>query len=175
MLNSVKLSILKTPCIKFALLVLFFSVYLVYFHESLSDSGLEPWCCLPCGFGLLPSHDSHRFIHPDLFEVIDPWSNCPFILFLSRIFRSSLYTSWSFWSNLTIISLFNSHFSLHLYFIALYILILHLYIFTVYTSWFQLHQNRSIQFSHLLHLQTILPFTSRSVCRICNPFSIIFH
>ena len=49
-----------------------FSVYLVYFYESLSDSGLEPWCCLPCGFGLLPSHDSHRFIHPDLFEVIDP-------------------------------------------------------------------------------------------------------
>ena len=54
---------------KICLVVVVFSVTLVYFHEFLSDSGLEPWCCLPCGFGLLPSHDSHRSIHPDFFEV----------------------------------------------------------------------------------------------------------
>ena len=60
--------------------VVVFSVQLVFFHEFLLDSGLEPWCCLPCGFRLLPSHDSHRAIHPDLFEVID--QNCSFMLFL---------------------------------------------------------------------------------------------
>ena len=57
---------------KICFVVVLFYVYVVFFHEFLSDSGLEPWCCLPCGFGLLPSHDTHRFIHPDLFEVIDP-------------------------------------------------------------------------------------------------------